>query len=541
MTRRSSRCAKVSCTHEPPQNLFSLPTDLLVYIWSFAISNISDWVSWQHVDHATKDVLRRATLINQLRLTVYKADHVRTFGPLVPHLKHLNYPLPNFRLATDALAAGDSCLHGLSTLVGLRSLVCQGVTSSGQASLSTLSGLHSLKLSHSIVGDELLSHMTDLETLCLDTTNISNTKLSSVANMQRLAVLELQYCNGVSDQGLVSVGGLTNLRVLKLRYLTNVTNVGVVHLSRLTSLECLDLTSTSIDDGCDLSPFKRLKKLILAQTDVTGATVPSFENLQWLDMVGTKTAGVFLQRLHAFTALQDLFLSHTPITDADLRLASFPTSLRALFVDACKLTGSGFVNPGHLRELHMSYCNADDQSLAFLECFPHLLKLDLTANNEITSEGLCALGTLRSLTCLNLAECRKLVHAQPLKSMSTLRKLDLSWCINLVDAREVPSLSRLDLSNTALTNEGLPSWKTQRQLRRLNLTRTYINDKGLNGLELLTRLERLDLHRTSVSDACVPILSALPSLQSVDVSGTKISNVIGLVHLKTVFYWYVPH
>jgi len=523
-----------------PSQLLSLPTDLLVCICSFAISNVLDWALWQCVHPVAKNVMRRATLIAQLRLTVHKADIVRGFGPLASHLKHLNYPLPNFRLAADALAAGSSRLQGLSSLVGLRVLSCQGVTSCGQASLASLTGLRSLKLSHSIVGDELLSPLRALETLRLDTTNMSNLKLRSVASMHHLSVLELQYCNGVTDQGLAHLGALSSLRVLKLRYLTNVTNVGAASLGGLTELTCLDLTATRIDDECDFSPFKRLQKLILAQTDVTGANVPNFAHLQWLDMVGTKTGGVFWRRLHTFPALKDLLLSHTLITDADLGLAGLPLGLRALYVDACKLSGSGFVHPSLLEELHMSYCVANDGSLAFLQRFPNLRKLDLTANSELTSEGLCAMEHLGSITSLNLAECAKITHVRHLGSVSTLRRLDLSWCKNLVDARGVPPLWSLDLSNTALTNEGLPSWQTQRRLRHLRLTRTCIDDQGLKGIEVAERLERLDLHRTSVSDACVPTLSALPSLQSVDVSGTNITNVSPLTHVESVFHWYAP-
>jgi Leucine-rich repeat (LRR) protein len=487
--------------------------------------------------------------LSQIKLTVFKADIVKGFGPLAVHLRHLNYPLPNFRLAADALAAGTSRLQGLTTLTSLQSFSCQGVTGSGQQSLAALTSLRALKLSHSIVGDELLSGLHNLETLSLDTTNITDPKLQSLEAMPNLCTLELQYCNGVTDAGLIHLRGLTSLRVLKLRYLTNVTNAGVALLSGLANLQCLDLTATRITDECDLTPFHLLQKLILAQTDVTGATVPNVSTLKCLDMVGTKTAGAFLGRLQTFMALEELFLSHTPITDADLSLATLPPSLHTLHLGGCKLNGSGFVKPSPLhsslhsplRSLDMSFCAATDHTLAFLHLFPHLTQLDMSSNNALTSEGLLALQPLQSLTSVSLSECTKLTHL-PLRCLGCLTSLTVSWCKNLIDARHVPSsLTDLDLSNTSLRNDGLPVWKTQPRLRRLRLTRTYIDDKGLEGIQVANRMERLDLHRTAITDACMPILSILPSLQSVDVSGTMITNVSALSHVDSVFHWYVPN
>lgn len=521
-----------------PWALGSLPTDLLACIWSFAISSVHDWAVWQSVHPAVQQVLRQPALITQLRLTVHKAD-ITGFGPLASHLRHLEFPLPHFRLAADALAAGNSRLQGLSSLSRLQSLSCQGVAKGSHTNFAGLTRLRHLKLSHSVVAQDLFRHFGQLETLSLDTTNICNDDLQTLA-MLNLRGLELHFCTAVTDAGLVHLARLTHLRVLKLRYLANVTNAGVANIAPLKWLETLDLTSARIDDHCDLSPFSDLRCLVLAQTNVTGTTVPLLTKLQKLDLDGAKAGGAFIKRLEGLTALEEVWLNHTLAADADFQDAQLPPSLRALYIDVSKLTGRGFSQPAKLRELRMGYGAATDSSLPSLHSFPNLVKLDLTANVSITSEGLHALLLLRSLATLNLSECHHITCVTPLGSLASLRTLDLSWCKALRDARGLTALESLDLSHTAVDNAGLPTWHQLTNLRRLRLTCSDIDDAGLQGLESVPRLERLDLHRACITDACLPVLSAIPSLVSLDVSGTQITTAEPLAHIKSVFYWHVP-
>jgi hypothetical protein len=530
---------------EATQQPFSaLPTDLLVYIWSLAIVSVSEWGLWQSVHRLARTILRQPALISQLRLTVFKADLATGFGNLAVHVRHLDYPLPHFQLAANALAVGNSRLRSLSALSGLQSLSCQGVAACSHASFERLARLRHLKLSHSVVRADLLSQFGQLETLSLDTTNVCNSDLQTVAVMLNLSTLELHHCTAVTDDGLFYLRGLTCLRVLKLRYLAHVTNVGVSAIAPLSWLETLDLTSTRVNDHCDLSPFVALRRLALAQTNVTGATLPALPNLRWLDLDGTKAGGAFIKLLPNFTHLEEVRLRHTLASDADFRAVRLPPSLRALHIDVSKLTGQGFAHPAGLHVLRMGYCGATDSSLRSLSSFPHLAKLDLTANASLTSEGLCALWPLRSLTTLNLNECLHLAHVAPLSAMASLRNLDFSWCKNLRDARALTALTELeslDLSHTAVDNKGVPAWPELKNLRRLRLTRTLIDDAGLEGLDLVRGLERLDLHRTRVTDACMSILSAIQSLVSLDVSGTLITTTSLVSHVQSVFHWRVPN
>jgi Leucine-rich repeat (LRR) protein len=333
------------------------------------------------------------------------------------------------------------------------------------------------------------------------------------------------------------------LRVLKLRYLAHVTNAGVRAIAPLGLLETLDLTSTRVNDHCDLSPFTALRRLVLAQTDVTGATLPSLPNLQWLDLDGTKAGDTFIKLLPYLTTLEEVRLSHTLVSDANFHVVQLPSSLRVLHVDMSKLTGQGFSQPAGLYVLHMSYCGTTDASLWSLASFPNLTKLDLTANTSLTSKGLCALWPLRSLATLNLSECPQITDVAPLGAMAALRNLDFSWCKNLRDARgltAVKGLEGLDLSHTAVDNSGVPTWSELSNLRRLRLTRTSVDDAGLEGLERVRGLERLDLHRTRVTDAGMRTLSGITSLVSLDVSGTLITTVSPVSHVPSVFHWHVP-
>lgn len=81
----------------------------------------------------------------------------------------------------------------------------------------------------------------------------------------------------------------------------------------------------------------------------------------------------------------------------------------------------------------------------------------------------------------------------------------------------------LDLGETAVTDAGLASLATMRELRRLQLDRTAVTDAGLVALAPLTKLESLNLFGTTISDGGLAALKALPRLRRLHVWQTQVT------------------
>src|SRR5262249_27033644 len=91
------------------------------------------------------------------------------------------------------------------------------------------------------------------------------------------------------------------------------------------------------------------------------------------------------------------------------------------------------------------------------------------------------------------------------------------------------SLSRLDLSNTGITDAGLAHLKGLPELSWLDLSKTQVTDNGLVHLKGLP-LWDLELYRTKVTDAGLVHLKGM-RLTDLSLSGTSVTDV-GLRHLR---------
>ena len=91
--------------------------------------------------------------------------------------------------------------------------------------------------------------------------------------------------------------------------------------------------------------------------------------------------------------------------------------------------------------------------------------------------------------------------------------------------------TRLDLSNTQVTNAELECLKPLTQLQRLSLDNTQVTDAGLECLKPLTQLQELSLDNTQVTDAGLKRLKSLTQLQRLYLSYTQVTDA-GLERLK---------
>ena len=108
-------------------------------------------------------------------------------------------------------------------------------------------------------------------------------------------------------------------------------------------------------------------------------------------------------------------------------------------------------------------------------------------------------------------------------NLSLLRPAASDEHLDLLRGLE-PVLVRLDLSRTAVTDEGFAQVAALPELRDLRLGGTQLGDAIAPVLKQSPKLTRLNLYGTKCSDALLPTLSNLESLERLHIWGSKISG-----------------
>lgn len=178
------------------------------------------------------------------------------------------------------------------------------------------------------------------------------------------------------------------------------------------------------------------------------------------------------------------------VRDADLRPIGQLSTLERLHLDNTRAGDEGMPYLRalqNLEQLNLGNSRAGDDAMTSLPEMAKLEELDL-ASTRVTDEGVRHLAGLAKLKILNLRETKVGDEGIAwLKNLNKLVSLDLAQT-QVVTGRgfaaipELPALERLDLSGTALDDEGLQKLPATPALRRLNLNDTLITDEGLKRL-----------------------------------------------------------
>lgn len=105
--------------------------------------------------------------------------------------------------------------------------------------------------------------------------------------------------------------------------------------------------------------------------------------------------------------------------------------------------------------------------------------------------------------------------------------LRASWASDsdLATLAAVPTLSRLDLSETRITDHGLRQLKNAPGIADLNLRYAeLITDEGISALKSWKHLARLNLEGTKITDSALQHLSALSSLKALNIGSVQVTD-----------------
>lgn len=101
----------------------------------------------------------------------------------------------------------------------------------------------------------------------------------------------------------------------------------------------------------------------------------------------------------------------------------------------------------------------------------------------------------------------------------------------LADLKRLSRLASLNLENTDVDDAGLAHLASMGQLSHLHLKGCLVSDAGLKHLQPLESLTYLDLTDTRVTDEGLEFLSSIRSLSRLALDGTDVTDA-GLIHLK---------
>ena len=105
--------------------------------------------------------------------------------------------------------------------------------------------------------------------------------------------------------------------------------------------------------------------------------------------------------------------------------------------------------------------------------------------------------------------------------------LRASWAgdSDLASLATIPTLTRLDLSETRITDHGLRQLKTAPAIADLNLRYAeMITDGGISALKNWKHLKRLDLEGTKITDGTLQHLSAMSSLETLNIGSVLVTD-----------------
>jgi Leucine-rich repeat (LRR) protein len=333
-------------------------------------------------------------------------------------------------------------------------------------------------------------------------------------------------------------------------------------------------TSTSDKHLGDLAAFKRLQRLDLSETNLTGVGLKELggltelrelrlyrcldlkpegvkelarlPHLRKLNVVNTNWSDRLMKELAAAKQLQELDLSDTFFfTDKGVAELTALEGLQVLGLRACPaLTAGGLRKLAGLKELRvLDFSDNKVQNLEVgkaLASIAGLREVSLCYCFGLGTDDLEALAGLKNLEVLDLSDNMGRFtrahhifdgHLRGLRQLKGLRELRLSACDNVTDKglaelAALEGLEKLDVSSTTKAPKGLKHLAGLKRLRALDVSNSFVTNDDLKGLAGLASLRELTLRRCPhITPAGLgEALAGLDGLQTLDISE---------VHLRT--------
>lgn len=291
-------------------------------------------------------------------------------------------PMGSFAVTEIHLGSDNQRISGLEKLTGLKLLKELHITGSNSSVrdnmlivLPELPSLQRLGLTNAPITDlgmTLLSRCPNLEQLEIFGTRISDVGFRDVRNLSKLKTIHLPA--KVTNDGLDPLTECRDLEVVHFIY-SPVTAAGLRKLAALPKLRTLWMWNCNRATDAELEvlqQFSALKELNLAGTSVTDG------GMQWLA---------------THPRLSNLAVDRTSLTDAGLESLAINLNLTRLSLHTTQLSDAGMKHLSRmksLRELNLDMTSISDDGLAELASLKALQEIRLV-DTKVTADGVVVL------------------------------------------------------------------------------------------------------------------------------------------------------
>ncbi len=387
--------------------------------------------------------------------------------------------------------------------------------------LNAFGGLRALNLASTLIGDEGLAHLADIDTLedlnLSDCPRVTDVGLRHVSKLRNLTSLTVSKAS-ITDKGLEELVVLKNLRRLDLTGLP-ITDFGALHLVELKNLRLLFFCR--LGDGATQPS--------LVSHDVAEILREALPNCEIIHETGDPIAARLKVQIDAAEArarreqVRRRIERGFTVTNIEEAIAALKALPAAIGKDG-EERPRGVVQPGSV--------NGNERisivDLGEYQAGDRIVFVDLDGY-QLNDDFVAHLSFLKDLRVLDLSRNpisdRGIEHLAGLSHLNVL-KIDSTYVTDqgLSNLSQLRDLQKLGLGGLPITDSGLQHLTNLRSLSELFLADTRITDRGLQHLSSLNNLKRLYLMRTEVSDEGLRYLEGLKKLERLDVSGSRVSE-----------------
>lgn len=375
--------------------------------------------------------------------------------------------------------------------------------------------------SNPISDGSLLGNFRQLSTLDIVRTKISAEELSILQGLPLLRKLSVdgRQLEGVGSQYVSSLNKLSELTVQYPR--PGFDGAVLRKLEELTRLELLELSDGQLSDvlWSAVGSVPKLESLNLDGDGVTEAAIgkmPSLPELKVLTLkngeknVSGETIAAAVRRA---PALKELVVSHNELNDGDTKSLESLTQLTRLVLSNNDITAAG------IESVHKRLTNCRIES-----------------DHGVFAPSLAA-----------MSPDRRAAEAALKLGGSVVVRDAAGSIVSIAEPGEFPAgalvVTEIDLSEKRnIEDEFLANFRGLADLQSLILTETSITDRGLanltdEGRQPLPSLQRLDLDGTKISQTGLQFLSGSHALWELRLNGTSVekSSVLSQFPNLTVF------
>lgn len=310
----------------------------------------------------------------------------------------------------------------------------------------------------------------------------------------------------IDDEGLQLIGQLHGLRTLRLEG-TKITDAGLARLRGLSTVEYLDLAQTGVgDEGLkSVAALSSLTTLKLNETQVGDAGIMHLANLE---------------------KLATLEIDGSRATHAGCLQAFVDVQGRTV-VEGLALLGLAQKGSEEIWSIGLAGPHDTPRLIHYLQAVPGLESISLAApypGLEVLDE-LRHLPRLKSIWISDSTFDSQTAAALAKLPLDELHIQGMQWTNDSVRAfAHLRRATRIDLSSSAVTDEGLAHLRNLQGVTTLRLYGLGVGDEGLRHAACLKGLQTLDLSATKVSDAGMVHLLELPALEFLQLNDTKVTD-----------------